>query len=86
MHPAVANDNGWILKRELGIVVVLFLSLREFVGNPIEIVLVVVRLHVFRQKDYEREQQQQKKVFALQHFSLPTRPHDDNERMISIDI
>ena len=66
MHPAVANDNGWILKRELGI--------------------VVVRLHVFRQKDYEREQQPQKEEFALQHFSLPTRPHDDNERMISIDI
>jgi hypothetical protein len=86
MHPAVANDNGWILKRELGIVVVLFLSLREFVGNPIEIVLVVVRLHVFRQKDYEREQQPQKEEFALQHFSLPTRPHDDNERKFSVDI
>ena len=47
MHPSVANDNGCILKRELGIVV-LFLSLREFVSHPIEIVLVVVRLYVFR--------------------------------------
>jgi hypothetical protein len=86
MHPAVANDNGWILKRELGIVVVLFLSLREFVSHPIEIVLVVVRLHVLRQKDYEREHQQQKEEFALQHFSLPTRPHDENERKFSVDI